>query len=74
MEAGVLQPYKVGVRAIPRLQLVRAALFQHLSFLQEHHVVGHLHAAHLVGNEQHGATVRLLQQRLVHLQAKRFTL
>lgn len=70
MESGVLQPYKLGVRAVLLLQIVVAALLQHLSLLQEHHVVGRLHAAHLVGNEQHGATVQVLQQRLVHLQVQ----
>lgn len=74
MEAGVLQPYKLSIPAVPLQQIVMAALLQHLSPLQEHHVVGHLHAAHLIGNEQHGATVWLLQQRLVHLPAKQFTL
>lgn len=57
MEAGVLQLYKLSIWAIPLLQIVMAALLLHLSPLQEHHVVGHLHAAHLVGNEQYRATV-----------------
>lgn len=51
MEAGVLQLYKLGVRTALLLQVDMAALLQHLAPLQEHDVAGHLHTAHLVGNE-----------------------
>lgn len=71
MEAGVLKPDEFGVRAVLLLQTLMGALLHHLSPPQEHHLVGQLHTAHLVGNEQHGATVRIGQEGLVHLRAKR---
>lgn len=70
MEAGVLKSDELSVPSISFLQTVMVALLEHLSALQKHHVIGHLHTAHLVGNEQHGATFWILQEGLVHLRAK----
>lgn len=67
VEAHVLLSDQFSIEAVFLQQHIMAALLLYHPFVEDKYTIGLLYNTYVVGNQQHGAVVGLVQQSLVHL-------
>lgn len=67
VEAHVLLSDQFSIKAAFLQQHIMAALLLYHPFVEDKYTIGLLYNTYVVGNQQHGAVVGLVQQSLVHL-------
>lgn len=67
VKAHILLPHQFSIKTSSLHQLIMAALLLHHPVVEDDYTICLLHHTHLVGYQQHGAVVALVQQSLVDL-------